>query len=556
LTTPAGPRRAFDKRLLRFGRPVHAYLTAAVALGVGTAALTIGQALLLGWIIAEVFHGSGLGDVTPQLTGLLVIAVLRGLIVWATEAIAYRSAAATKSSLRRALLRRVVANRGTGSDPGAVVAAAGRGIEALDPYFARYLPQVVLALVVPLLVLMVVLAIDPWSALIIGATLPLIPVFAALTGTATRSRMSQRWQAFSDLSSGFVESVRSLPTLKVFGRSREAVARFGRLADAHRVETMGTLRIAFLSALALELAATISVAVVAVAVGLRVLGAGLELQPALTVLILAPEAYLPLRRLAAEFHSAAEGVEAAGRMLDEIEAPIEAPRSGSRAAPNHPGITIHEVRIEYPGSATPALAGVSLDVAAGDYLAVTGPTGAGKSTLLSVLMGFSHPVAGSVTIDGAPLHDFDGTDWLQRIAWLPQSPHLFAGSVADNVRFGSPDASDDLIDRALSEAGAGFVTDLSEGAATMLGEYGAGLSAGERSRVALARALIRRAPILLLDEPTAHLDPITELKVLDTLDSLRGTCTIVIASHRQAVASRADRVVRFESGRMMNAGSS
>jgi ABC-type transport system involved in cytochrome bd biosynthesis fused ATPase/permease subunit len=337
LTTPAGPRRAFDKRLLRFGRPVHAYLTAAVALGVGTAALTIGQALLLGWIIAEVFHGSGLGDVTPQLTGLLVIAVLRGLIVWATEAIAYRSAAATKSSLRRALLRRVVANRGTGSDPGAVVAAAGRGIEALDPYFARYLPQVVLALVVPLLVLMVVLAIDPWSALIIGATLPLIPVFAALTGTATRSRMSQRWQAFSDLSSGFVESVRSLPTLKVFGRSREAVARFGRLADAHRVETMGTLRIAFLSALALELAATISVAVVAVAVGLRVLGAGLELQPALTVLILAPEAYLPLRRLAAEFHSAAEGVEAAGRMLDEIEAPIEAPRSGSRAAPNHPG---------------------------------------------------------------------------------------------------------------------------------------------------------------------------------------------------------------------------
>lgn len=555
MTTPAGPRRAFDKRLLRFGRPVRTYLTTAVALGVGTAALTIGQALLLGGIIAEVFHGSGLGDVTPQLTGLLIIAALRGLAAWTTEAIAYRSSAATKSSLRHALLRRVVANRGTGSDPGAVVAAAGRGIEALDPYFARYLPQVVLALVVPLLVLVVVLAIDPWSALIIGATLPLIPVFAALTGTATRSRMSQRWQAFSNLSSAFVESVRSLPTLKVFGRSREAVARFERLADVHRMETMGTLRIAFLSALALELAATISVAVVAVAVGLRVLGAGLELQPALTVLILAPEAYLPLRRLAAEFHSAAEGVEAAGRMLDEIEAPIEAPRGGSRVAPDHPGITIHDARIEHPESDTPALAGVSLEVAAGDYLAVTGPTGAGKSTLLSVLMGFSHPVAGSVTVDGVPLDDFDGTDWLQRIAWMPQSPHLFAGSVADNVRFGSPDASDDLVDRALNEAGAGFVTDLPEGAATILGEHGAGLSAGERSRVALARALIRRAPILLLDEPTAHLDPITELKVLDTLDSLRGTCTIVIATHRPAVACRADRVVHFKAGRMTTAGS-
>ncbi len=555
MTAPAGPRRAFDKRLLRFGRPVRTYLTAAVALGVGTAALTIGQALLLGGIIAEVFHGSGLGDVTPQLTGLLIIAALRGLAAWTTEAIAYRSSAATKSSLRQALLRRVVANRGTGSDPGAVVAAAGRGIEALDPYFARYLPQVVLALVVPLLVLVVVLAIDPWSALIIGATLPLIPVFAALTGTATRSRMSQRWQAFSNLSSAFVESVRSLPTLKVFGRSREAVARFERLADIHRVETMGTLRIAFLSALALELAATISVAVVAVAVGLRVLGAGLELQPALTVLILAPEAYLPLRRLAAEFHSAAEGVEAAGCILDEIEAPVEAPLSGSRVAPDHPGITIHDARVEHPGSDTPALAGVSLEVAAGDYLAVTGPTGAGKSTLLSVLMGFALPAAGSVMVDGVPLEDFDGTDWLQRIAWMPQSPHLFAGSVADNVRFGSPEASDDLVDRALNEAGAGFVTDLPEGAATILGEHGAGLSAGERSRVALARALIRRAPILLLDEPTAHLDPITELKVLDTLDSLRGTCTIVIATHRPAVASRADRVVHFEAGRMTSAGS-
>ena len=554
MTAPAGPRRAFDKRLLRFGRPVRTYLTAAVALGVGAAALTIGQALLLGWIIAEAFHGAVLGDLTPQLTGLLIIAGLRGLIMWVTEVIAYRNAATTKSSLRQALLRRVVSNRGTGSDPGAVVAAAGRGIEALDPYFARYLPQVVLALVVPLLVLMVVLAIDPWSALIIGIPLPLIPVFAALTGTATRSRMSQRWQAFSNLSSAFVESVRSLPTLKVFGRSREAVARFERLADAHRVETMGTLRIAFLSALALELAATISVAVVAVAVGLRVLEAGLELQPALTVLILAPEAYLPLRRLAAEFHSAAEGVEAASRMLDEIETPGDEPGTGSRIAPDHPGITIHEVSVEHAGRPTPALTGISLGVAAGDYLAVTGPTGAGKSTLLSLLMGFSHPVAGSVTVDGVSLQDLDGTDWLRRIAWLPQSPHLFAGSVADNVRFGSPDASDDLIDIALREAGAGFVADLPEGAGTMLGEHGTGISAGERSRLALARALIRRAPILLLDEPTAHLDPITELKVLDTLDSLRGTCTIVIATHRQTVASRADRVVRFDAGRMMSPG--
>ncbi|MBU1227023.1 MAG: thiol reductant ABC exporter subunit CydD, partial [Actinobacteria bacterium] len=467
----------------------------------------------------------------------------RGLIAWVTEVIAHRSAASTKSALRMALLHRVVANRGTGADPGAVAAAAGRGIEALDPYFGRYLPQVVLAAMVPLLVMGTIAALDPWSAVIVAVTLPLIPVFAALTGTATRSRVRRRWQAFSDLSSGFLESVRSLPTLKVFGRSKEAVARFGRLAEAHRVETMATLRIAFLSALALELAATISVAVVAVAVGLRVLGAGLELQPAITVLILAPEAYLPLRRLAAEFHSAAEGVEAAGRLLDELEAPGPQPHSGARVPPRRPSIALAGVTAGYPGRAAPVLDGFSLEIGADDYVAVVGPSGAGKTTLLRLILGFTTPGTGVVASGGIPLADLDPALWLQRIAWLPQTPHLFAGSIAANVRFGRPGASDDLVGHALREAGAGFVADLADGTATVVGERGAGLSAGQRSRIALARALIRDAPILLLDEPTAHLDSITEASILDTLDGLRGRCTIVVATHRMAVAARADRMV-------------
>ena len=550
MTTPVGPRQAFDRRLLLYGRSAHGYLAAASVLGIAAATATIAQALLLGLIIAEVFHGSHLDGVTGELAWLLIIAVLRGLVSWATEVIAHRSAASTKSALRTALLRKIVANRGAGTDPGAIAAAVGRGIDALDPYFARYLPQMVLAVVVPLSVIGVMAALDPWSAVVVATTIPLIPIFAALTGAATRSRVSRRWQAFSDLNSAFVEAVRSLPTLKVYGRGREAVARFGRLAEAHRIETMATLRIAFLSALTLELVATISIAVVAVAVGLRVLGAGLELQPAITVLILAPEAYLPLRSLAAEFHSAAEGVEAAGRVLDELEAPAAEPHRGKRVPPDRPHIKLLGVTVVHPDRPEPVLHGLSIDIAADDYLAVTGPSGSGKSTLLDILLGFSEPETGSVTVDGILLGDYDLSLWLQRMAWLPQTPHLFAGTIADNVRFGLPGASDGLIYRALSEAGAGFVDDLIDGAGTTIGERGAGLSAGERSRVALARALIRRAPVLLLDEPTAHLDPITELAVLDTLDVLRDRCAIVVATHRLTVASRAGRVVHLESGRV------
>jgi len=549
VTAPAGPQQAFDKRLLLIGRPIRAYLAVAGVLGIATAILTIAQALLLGVVIAEVFHGARLDEVAAELASLLVIALVRGAIAWATEVIAHRSAATTKKALRTALLLRVIANRGTGDDAGAVTASAGRGIEALDPYFARYLPQVVLAVVVPLLVIAAMVVLDPWSAVIVAATTPLIPVFAALTGAATRARVSRRWQAFSDLSSAFLESVRSLPTLKVFGRSQEAVSRFGRLAEAHRIETMATLRIAFLSALTLELAATISIAVVAVAVGLRVLGAGLELQPAITVLILAPEAYLPLRRLAAEFHSAAEGVEAAGRILDEIETKTTEPSRGTRVPPDRPSITLLDATVGYGDRADPVLDGFSLEIAANDYLAVAGPSGSGKSTLLDVILGFVGPETGRVAVDGVPLNEFDHSLWLKRIAWFPQSPHLFAGTIADNVRFGLPGASDDLVEGALRDAGAGFIGDLADGTATTIGERGAGLSAGQRSRVALARALIRQAPILLLDEPTAHLDPITELAVLDTLDGLRDRCTIVVATHRTAVATRADRVVHLGADR-------
>jgi ABC-type transport system involved in cytochrome bd biosynthesis fused ATPase/permease subunit len=332
--------------------------------------------------------------------------------------------------------------------------------------------------------------------------------------------------------------------LKAFGRSRERTALIADLADGHRRETMGVLRIAFLSALALELAATISVAVVAVAVGLRVLEGVLDLEPALTVLVLAPEAYVPLRRVAGEFHSAAEGVEAAGRIFemspDPASDPAESPPGASAPIGRPPRITLEGLEVHRRGSA--ALRGLSIDIEAGSWLALTGPSGSGKSTLLAAVLGLAPLHRGRIVVDGEDVGEDLGR-WRGRIGWVPQDPHLFPGSIAANVRFGLPGADDDDIETALRLAACDFVFALPEGAATEIGERGSLLSAGERGRVALARALVRRPDVLILDEPTAHLDALTEAAVLDAVARLRPAVTIIVAAHRPEAARRADRIV-------------
>ena len=556
MSPAAGRRPTIDRRLFRMGRGARPFLAAAVVLGLAGAGLAIARAVLLAHLVAEAFVGTPARELSTPLAWLLAVAGVSAVVAWLTEVAAHHSAAGVKSSLRRALLRRVADREGAGERAGALAAAAGRGIEALDAYFARYLPQMALAVAVPIFVLAWMFPLDPLAAAIVLVTLPLIPLFGALIGAATRARVARRWRAFSDLSTGFVEALRALPTLKVYGRSREQVTAFAALSDLHRRETMGTLRIAFLSAFVLELAATISVAVVAVAVGLRVLDGGLGLEAALTVLILAPEAYLAPRRLASEFHAAAEGVEAAGEILDGLEAPgREPPLRGTAPAPARPApIAVEGLTVAYPGRARPALDRVWLDIRQDEYLVVAGPSGSGKSTLLAVLLGLVPATEGRVRVAGADLASLDHTQWRRLVAWLPQQPRLFHGTIADNVRFGSPGATDNEVHRTLAAAGAGFVEDLPEGIATFVGEGGARLSAGERSRIALARALLRRAPLLLLDEPTAHLDPLTELAVLDSLDLLRSSVTIVLAAHRVAAAARADRVLWLEGGRLSATG--
>ncbi|GAA4057197.1 thiol reductant ABC exporter subunit CydD [Actinomadura miaoliensis] len=539
--------RPLDPRLLHHARAARAFLAGTVALGLVTTGLVLAQAVLLARILAGAFDGQGVADLTPAFLLLLAVAAGRALAAYGGEAMALRAAGAVKSQLRLRLVGHVLRCAPDASrQPGELATLATRGLDALDPYFARYLPQLVLAYLTPVAVLAVVAGADPLSAGVIAATLPLIPVFMILVGLHTRARTERQWSLLEKLGGHFLDVVEGLPTLKVFGRARAQAAVIREVTGAHRRATMRTLRVAFLSALVLELLSTLAVALVAVEIGLRLLGGGMPYETALLVLLLAPEAYLPLRNVGAQFHASMEGVTAAGRVFEVLDGGV--PEDGTAAAAGAAGgrVRLDGVTVRHPGRDRPALSDVSLEVAPGERLVVVGPSGAGKSTLLALLLRFVHPTEGRTGFEDVPAER-----WRERIAWVPQDPYLFAGSVADNIRLGDPGASGHAVRRAARLAGADeFVRALPQGYDTPVGERGARLSSGQRQRVALARAFLRDAPLLLLDEPTAHLDGESAEGVRAAVERLMAGRTVVLVTHDHAWTRLADRVAEIDGGRL------
>ncbi|WP_323748208.1 thiol reductant ABC exporter subunit CydD, partial [Catenulispora rubra] len=477
---------------------------------------------------------------------------MRAALSWATEAAAFRASASVKSALRlrlaahlMALGPRWLATRKTAP----LVTLATRGVDGLDDYFARYLPQVVLSATVPAAVLAVLFGADWESGLVVLATLPLIPLFLWLVGVATRTHVERRRRALDVLAGHFLDVVAGLPDLLVFGRARAQAAAIRRATDEDRAATLRTLRLAFLSSLVLELASTISVAMVAVGVGLRLVGGTLDLRTGLLVLIVAPEAYWPLRQVGAFYHASAEGKAAAGDVLALLDltpapalaptsapapAPLSAPVPSPRSAAVCSGIEINNLTVRYPGRTEPALSDFSLTVAPGECVALVGASGAGKSTVLKALLGFVEASSGSATVAAAA----------GPVAWLPQHPYLFAGTVAENVRLARAEASDAAVWTALrSAAAADFVAALPGGLSARIGEGGHGLSAGQRQRLGIARAFLADRPVLLLDEPTASLDTAAEAEVVASIRTLIKHRTTLVVAHRPALAALADRVV-------------
>ena len=548
-----------DRRLLRHARAARGYLAVVVVLGLVLTALVLAQAGLLARALAGAAPGVGAVALWPVLVSLLAVVLARSVAVYGGEVAALRASASVKSQLRRRLAAQVLRLGPAwlgGQRTGEIATLATRGLDALDPYFARYLPQLVLACLVPLAVAVRVALADWISALIIVVTLPLIPVFTVLVGLPARARARRQWLLLARLGGHFLDVVEGLTTLKVFGRARPQAEVIGRVTDEHRTATMSVLRVAFLSALVLELTAALATALVAVEVGLRLLGGHIGYEAALLVLLLTPEAFLPLRAVAMHFHASMEGMAAAGRVCDLLD--IKPPRTG--AAPRasaavdlgRQAITLDGVCLSYPGRDRPALDGVSLTIAPGERIAVAGASGAGKSSLLALLLRFVEQSDGRIEAGGLPLDSIAMDAWRRQIAWVPQHPALMSGSVAANIALGQAGASRDAIAFAAGLAGAdGFIRALPHGYDTPLGERGLRLSAGQRQRIALARAFLRDAPLLLLDEPAAHLDPVTAGQILDAVERLMAGRTAILVSHGVRWPGGADRTLTLDGGRVV-----
>ena len=538
-----------DPRLLRYAHTTRRFILLAIGVGGTTALLVVAQAWLIATVVNDAFfHHGSLSSLRDPLLLLLAVILGRAVLAWATERAAHRASASAKSELRHSAAEHIAALGPTGleqGDNGQLTVLVTTGIDALDGYFSRYLPQLFLAVIVPVAIIAVIAGADWISAALIAVTVPLIPVFMGLVGLSTRDRTAARMRSMQRLAGHFLDVVAGLPTLKVFGRAKAQARAIAEVTDRYRTTTLATLKLTFLSSLILELLATVSVALVAVAVGLRLLDADMSFRAALFVLVLAPEAYLPLRALGANFHASADGMKAAEQIFELLETPVGERRDGT-VRPRDTSIRIAGLDVTYPTRRIPALHGADLVVQPGETVALTGPSGCGKSTLLSVVLGLRGPSAGQVLLGGVDLRDLDLDDWRARIGWVPQRPHLFARTVADNVRVGRPDATDAAVATALEAAGlAPVLQRLPRGVDTPLGDGGAGLSMGERQRLALARAFVRDAPLLLLDEPTASLDAETEADVLDAVRRLTEGRTALVVAHRPALAALADRVVHL-----------
>ena len=547
--------RVLDPRLLRRARAARTLLVVDAALGVVMALLVLAQALLLARVAARSFGGASLDDVATPLVLLVVVIAARSVAAWGFEVAGRRAAGDVISQLRLDVVETRLREHPSaldGARSAEVATAAVSGVDALETTFARYLPQVVLALIVPVAVLALVVSIDPLAAGVMLVTLPLVPVFMWLVGRHTERRARERSQALALLSNHFLDVVRGLPTLRAFNRSRAQTARIAEVSEEYRRTTMGTLRVAFLSGSILELAATLGIALVAVVVGVRLVEGGIGFEAALTVLVLAPELYLPLRNLAAQFHASADGAAVADRLLEHADAGPA--RTGGTVAPDPSLVPIRFERVSfgYPGREVEVLRDLELEIRAGETLAIVGPSGGGKSTLVSLLFRFFAPSSGRVVVGEDDLAELDAGRWRSQTALVPQNPTLFRGTIAANIRLGDPAAGDERVRRAAELAGAhDFVARLPLSYATVIGDGGRQLSAGQRRRIALARAFLRDAPLVVLDEPTADLDAASAEVIAAAIERLRRGRTIVIVAHAPDLAASADRVVRLERGRVL-----
>ena len=538
------------------------HLAVAAGLGVGMAAAVVAQAVLLANVVDQaLLHQAGLHRVLPQLTGLAGAVVARAILAGLGEVAAGRTSASVSAALRRRLVDHAL-DLGpswlAGERTGELTLTATRGVHAVEAYVGRYLPQLVVAVLAPAGLLCWVATADWVSAAILLGMVALVPAAMVALGRGSARRARRQWRLLSSLSARYLELVQGLPTLRAFGRAAQGRREVAASTEGLRVATMAVLRAAFLSALGMELLSGLGVGLVAMVLGLRLLAGTTGLATALAVLVVAPEVFLPLRRAGAEFHASAEGQAAADRIFGVLDEAARPRRGSSGAAartggtvladPRRGPVELRAVTVRYPGRRLPAVAELDLCLQPGEHVALVGPSGAGKSTVLALLLGFVLPESGTVRVAGVDLAAMPPASWRDLVSWVPQRPHLFRGSLEDNLRLGLPTARADQLWRVVEAVGlAPLVGRLPRGLATPLGPEGLTLSAGERQRVALARCALRDAPLVLLDEPVAHLANEDHVLLRRSLSGWLADRTVLVAGHAPGLVDP-DRVVAIPAG--------
>ena len=550
-----------NRALLQQVKSVRVFLTLVVLLGILGAGATVVQMVLLSKVVDRVFlGGAGLAEVRNIILLLLGAVIARSALLWVREVVAQGGAVRMKSVLRERLFGHILrlgpAYAG-GERTGELVTTATEGIERLEPYFARYLPQVYLSAFVPLLVAIYIFPRDWSSAVLLLITAPVIPVMMVLVGSYAEEHMQRQWTALSRMGAHFLDSLQGIITLKAFNRGTAEQERVAATSEEFRKRTIRVLKFAFLSGLVLEFMTAVAIALIAVTLGIRLVSGNMTFETAFVVLLLAPEFYRPLRELGVHRHAGMEGKTAAERIMEVLDTPPPVSAETGDSGELRGGLTVRLTNISYtyPGGETPALSGVTLELSAGTRTALVGRSGAGKSTLVNLLSRFLDPDEGCITVNGVPISGMPVEAWREHVALVPQRPHLFYGSVLENIWMARPEAGRSEVEEAAARAGCEeFVRRLPRGYETQIEERGLRLSGGEAQRLAIARAFLKDAPLLLMDEATSSLDPESEAWIRTALENLSEGRTTLVVAHRLNTIYNADRIAVLENGRLVEMG--
>jgi len=552
-----------DRRLFQLLKEERTPFIFSIISGALAAGMLIAQAYYLSLVIDSAFiQRSGMERLFLPLGLFALFSTLRMAFNWFSH---------TEANRGTLIIREKVFNRLTNTvgvlgpiyarsvQSGRLSTTLLKGVEALDAYYSQYIPQLFFALFTPLLIAGTILPGDPISGTILLLTAPLIPLFMILIGKSASAMTEKQWKTMSRMSGFFLDVLQGLPTLKLFAQSKRQHDAIEESGESFRHATMRVLKVAFLSSLTLELVGTIGMAIIAVGVGLRLMGGKLTFQHALFVLILTPDFYLPLRQLGTKFHAGMEGVSASKEIFAILDqstpAPVQQAAFAVQESAGKRPILFTDLSYTYPGASQPALEGINATIPAGKTTAIIGPSGAGKSTLINLLLRFQEPATGCITIDGNPIHDIPLEEWHRQISWVPQHPYLFNATLRENILLARPEASAREMESALKKTGlTTFIGSLPDGLETMIGEEGARLSGGEAQRVALARAFLKNAPLLVLDEPTSHTDPELEAALRSSIQELMKGRTTIIIAHRLETIRSAEQILVVSEGKITQCG--